>query len=157
MSQNGYGYKATVDGKEFKQGPTIFRLLGSLAKVDGAQLYPSDALKALEVDNAIEEIRDLRQKVTPCLNERDPSRRDAAIEKLKNEALPATLPAFETIIKRGGGAYLTGNNMSIADLEIFGTLVWIAQSADLKAYPGVNKLYETLNNHAELKAAKAKL
>jgi hypothetical protein len=38
-----------------------------------------------------------------------------------------------------------------------GSVAWIAQSADLKAYPGVNKLYETLNNHAELKAAKAKL
>jgi|KNS9250_BmetaT_FD_k123_86797_2 hypothetical protein len=156
-AQNIQGYKATVDGKEFKQGPTVFRLLGALATVDGAHLYPSDPLKALEVDNAIEEIRDLRQKVTPCLNERDPSRREAAIEKLKNEALPATLPTFETIIKRGGGAYLTGNNMSIADLEIFGTLVWITQATDLKAYPAVNKLYETLNNHAGLKAAKAKL
>lgn len=154
------GYKATVNGKEFKQGPTILRLLGSLATVDGCHLYPSDALKALEVDSVIEDIRELRTKATPCLNERDASKKDAALEKLRDEIFPAFLPKFEDIIKRGGGPFLTGKAMSIADLEIYGTLIWINQdsacAAALNNYPGMKGVWDALNGHAGLKAAKAK-
>lgn len=160
-AQNIQGYKAIVDGKEFRQGPTVFRLLGRLATVDGAHLYPSDALKALEVDSAIEEIRELRNKVTPLLNERDAARKDAALAKLKSDALPAVLPTFEAIIARNKGPFLTGSKLSIADLEIYGTLVWIAQSSEgaaaLGDYPAVKALFDALQGHADLKAAKAKL
>jgi len=159
--QNIQGYKAVVDGKEYKQGPTVFRLFGALAKVDGNPLYPSDAMKALECDCVIEDMRGFRSKVTPCLNERNADKRDAALKKLGDEVLPETLPEFEAIIKRGGGPFLTGKHMSIADLEIYAVLVWINQTTEgaaaLKKYPGMNALWEALNGNADLKAAKAKL
>merc|ERR1719473_945745 len=73
----------------FRQGATITRLLGRLTMVDGAQMYPKDPLKGLLIDCLMEEARDVRCQVMPCLTGmRDESRTDEFMSKLTNEVLP---------------------------------------------------------------------
>jgi len=151
------GYQATIDGKTFKQGPASFRLIGKLAKVDGNPLYPSDPLKALDVDTAIEDNRDLRMRTTPLLNERDSSKKAASIEKLKSSVIPVYMPKFEAAIARNGGPYIAGKNLTIADLDLYGNLSWIsnvAGAASLSSYPLTLALCKKVGDIPGIKSAK---
>jgi len=144
----------------YRQGPTVLRLLARLCQVDGVALYPNDPIKGLTIDCLMEEGRMLRSKVMPCLKGMsDPDKKEEWKAKLVNEVFPDVIAFYEKQLNESGGPFLTGTSMSLADLEISGTLNNLATSPEtealLGAYPKTLKLAQTLRDHEGIKAARS--
>lgn len=157
--QGGTGCIVKIDGKTFHQGVASLRLLGNITKVDGKALYSDDPLVGLEIDTAIENIKDFRNKILPMMQEKSEEKRPRAMGKLEKDLFPEHLKKLEETAGANGGPYLCGKYLSIADLELLGTLNWINSASDsaklLDAYPRMKKLISTYKKHAALEKARA--
>jgi hypothetical protein len=149
-NKGGNGCITKIDGKTFYQGPAVLRLIGAITKVDGKELYSNDPITALEIDNAIENIRDLRNKSSPLLAKKGDEKAISDLGKVFSEYMKR----LEDTVEATGGPYLCGKYLSIADLELVALLNWIAggsgSSELLKQYPKMKSLHSLYKKNKAL-------
>ena len=140
----------TIDGEEFFQSASIFRLL---AKFFGAtSLYPSDPRAAAIVDAFVDQVKDMDTgKLVASYKRRfgfpeevlNDSNAEKVFECWRGETLPRHLSFFEAALKDSPTAWLTGSaDPTIADIFLATTL-----NGYTTKWPQVEALYS-----AKLKA-----
>lgn len=108
-----------VDGKRFCESNSLTRYAGKLAN-----LYPHDVLDALRVDEILDMVEDAFAAIGPTFS-MPADEKVAARQKLQAPG-GAFHKIWAAIAKRhsenGGGRYLVGNNLTIADLKVGGVV-----------------------------------
>eukprot|EP00397_Hematodinium_sp_SG-2012_P062308 GEMP01083948.1.p1 GENE.GEMP01083948.1~~GEMP01083948.1.p1 ORF type:complete len:205 (+),score=60.13 GEMP01083948.1:42-656(+) len=109
-----------VDGTQTCQSSAILRYAGRLSK-----LYPEDARQAMEVDEILGILGDIRSKVGPSVHEPDAEKKAEMRAKLANETLPEWFANLDKFLAAKGAAFSAGNNLSVADLELMVLADWL--------------------------------
>eukprot|EP01098_Paradermamoeba_levis_P005958 TRINITY_DN2488_c0_g1_i1.p1 TRINITY_DN2488_c0_g1~~TRINITY_DN2488_c0_g1_i1.p1 ORF type:complete len:227 (+),score=80.44 TRINITY_DN2488_c0_g1_i1:55-681(+) len=148
-----------VDGQQFAQSTAILRYVAKIGKHD---LYPSDPLKALKVDEALDLWGDIWAVVYKTFGMPDAEKLKEVREKLVQQDLPPWLEKLDKHFERNGG--LAANaKLSIADFRIFlalqnivsGTLDHVPTNLYEK-YGNITKYLENLKKDHKFAAAIAK-
>lgn len=140
----------TVDETVFAQSMSILRYVG---KITG--LYPTDALKALQVDEILDTIADLGAGV---YRGEDKDRMRAERERWAKEDVPKFFGGMEKRIGLfGNGPFVTGEEMSIADLVVSqfvimiraGILDYVAKDV-LDGFPKLVRAHDGVMEHPKV-------
>ncbi len=105
-----------IDGAMITQSNAISRYVGKLAG-----MYPEDALQALYCDEALGALEDVTHYLVqtfPLEGEELKQAREALMEG----RLAVFFKGLEELLVRGGGKYLAGQMLTVADLKMFGLL-----------------------------------
>ena len=88
-----------------------------------AGLYPTDDMRALKVDEALDLGEDLYHLLTPSMVEENAERRMAMRKVLAEETLPRWIGFLEhLLVANGRTGFVAGNELTVADLKLH----WIA-------------------------------
>ena len=129
-----------VDGTPLTQSLAMFVFVGKLAK-----LYPDEPFAAAKVDEAIQyiggDIGDGLIGPTLFMPEEEKAKARA---KLSTETLPPKLKVLDDILATSESGFLVGDSLTIADLHLFYTSMWIGTldgipAEVLGAFPHINK------------------
>lgn len=105
-----------VDGRAIPQTAAILRYA---ARLGGGGLYPSDPRAGLLVDSVIDTFNDTVSHVlTPTLFERDTAKRLEMRRAVLEGPLSKALKFVEGILAETGGPFLTGAELTIADIVL---------------------------------------
>jgi glutathione S-transferase len=134
-----------VDGEAIAQTSAMLRYV---ARLGNTGMYPTDPKAALIVDSALESFNDtLSAALMPSLFERDMTKKLAMRAEFAAGCMARVFAYVEGLIERGGGPFVVGESLSIADLVIAQQIVQIRDgkldgiTADsLAAYPRLNAL-----------------
>lgn len=137
----------TVDGFAIPQTAAMLRYIARLADT---RLYPTDPYSALLVDSVLDTFNDtLSHALRPSLFERDMAKKLEMRKELATGAMATVLGFVEKVIERSGGPFVTGTQMSIADLVVAHQILQIRDGhldgigmEHLEAYPRVRALAE---------------
>jgi len=111
-----------IDDKMVCQSGAILRYAG---KMSG--LYPKDDFEAMRVDEMLGIIADCKMKLGASLYESDPAKKTMMRKTFSEETFPTWASKLEAYLKTtGAGQFLTGNNMSVADLELMVFKDWVS-------------------------------
>jgi glutathione S-transferase len=106
-----------IDGKEYLQSLAILRYAGKIAQVaggDAAKLYPAHAVKALAIDEALDIIQDTMSK---CPQHADNDVKKKLREEYAEGKCKVYCQQLSNLVEKSGGPFLTGADMTIADLH----------------------------------------
>jgi prostaglandin-H2 D-isomerase / glutathione transferase len=150
-----------VDGLVLPQTAAMLRYVAHLG---APQLYPTDALDAFIVDSVLDTFNDtLSNALLPSFYERDTEKKLAMRQAFAAGPLPLVLGHTESLLARSGGPFLTGADLTIADLVIAGQVLQIQSghldgiTADVLApYPHVRALAEAYLAHPSIVAYRAR-
>ena len=131
-----------VDGFSFAQTSAMLRYV---AKLGNTGLYPSDPVKALAVDSALDTFNDtLSHALTPSSWEKDMDKRLAMRAELVVGPMAKCFSYVEGLIAKFGGPFVSGDQLSIADLVIASQVLQIRSGGldgvtaeHLAAYPHI--------------------
>lgn len=151
-----YGSSPTIfiDGQQFAQSNAILRYCGKLSG-----LYPTDPVAALRVDEIVDLFNDLAAALTRG-NLADPDSLRQSREKFVREDVPRYIGGLEKRIENfGGELWAIGNDLTIADLAIYGMLEYM-KHRDIKHvertvvddYVRLNKIYDGVRGHPKVVA-----
>lgn len=138
-----------VDGVTYPQSMAIARYA---ARIGG--LYPTDPLEALLVDTVLESVLEVNAAAAE-IKYRTPDE-SAKAEKSK-VLLETTIPKiFGMIEKRIKGKTVLGEQLSLADLQLFDTLFNVVPAAvanwKISGYPKVEAIVEAVKTHPNVAA-----
>ena len=141
-----------VDGKTITQSNTINRYVGKLAG-----LYPKDDWQAAVCDEIMDAAEDLGSRVGATIALGDAEKKKAR-EALAAGAIPRHLEQLAARLKSGGGEWLVGERLSVADLKVFGLVRWLRSGA-LDHIPKdlVDRVAPSLVQHNERVASQPKI
>lgn len=109
-----------IDGRPLVQTGAILRYI---ARVGNTELYPTDPFAALIVDSAIDTFNDtVSNALIPSLFERDLEKKLEMRKALVGGPLTKACRYIEDLIGAGGGPFLTGAKLTIADLVLGDTV-----------------------------------
>jgi glutathione S-transferase len=106
-----------IDGTEYLQSAAILRYAGKIAQVaggDAAKLYPTHAVKALAIDEALDIVQDTTSK---CPQHPDDDTKKKLREEYAEGKCKAYCQQLSNLVEKSGGPFLTGADMTIADLQ----------------------------------------
>ncbi|KAF1335298.1 Glutathione s-transferase, partial [Globisporangium splendens] len=108
-----------VDGHVFAQSQAMLRYAGRLAK-----LYPiNDPLAALKIDEILNGIEELSEKMGPAFREQDPEKKKQMRLDLANDTIPRYLSIIESRLKTHAKyAVLQTKDVHISDIAMY---TWI--------------------------------
>lgn len=145
------------------QSLAMLRYAGRISKVDGKELFPSDALEALHTDSAMQLVDESVALVAGSLS--------APADKLKevreglSDKIPKVHDRVEALLKKEGSGFLANGRLSVADLLLYQQVGWISSKTldhlDIEAvvgaakYPLIHKLVATVDAIPAIKAFKA--
>ena len=150
-----------VDGVRFTQTGAMLRYVAKAGKTD---LYPDDPRQALIVDSAIDTFNDnMSHALVPSMFERDPDKKLEMRKAFVAGPMSQCCSYVEGLVAQSGGPFLTGANLTIADLVLgcqmrqfySGRLDGITPET-LAPYPYLRSLAEAFNAHPQIKAYDAK-
>ncbi|KAG7213586.1 hypothetical protein KM043_002840 [Ampulex compressa] len=137
-----------IDGKQYYQSKSINRYLGK--KLD---LYGSNDLEALEVDQTADCIDDMRLALSTYYWHQDPAAK-AKLKETAFEKLPFYLDRLEAQVKKNGG-YFVGGKLSWVDImyAAFTDYLSVVVGGDFnKDHPELKKLVEKVRALPKIKA-----
>ena len=117
-----------IDGEVITQSNAISRYVG---KMSG--LYPEDAKQALYCDEVLGALEDLNHYVVQTFSLQGEELK-AAREALMEGRLKVFLTGLDELLKRGGGQYFVGKQLSMADLKM-ATQLKMLRSGNLDHVP----------------------
>ena len=112
-----------VDGKLIAQSNTINRYVGKLAG-----LYPTDDWQAAIVDELMDAVEDLSNKIGATFALEGEAKKKAR-EALAAGSIAHFLKQFEARLKAGGGEWFVENRLTVADIKIFLFVRWLKSGA----------------------------
>jgi glutathione S-transferase len=112
-----------VDGKVISQSNTINRYVGKLAG-----LYPKDDWQAALVDELMDAVEDISNKIGATFTLEGEAKQKAR-EALAAGPLARFLQQFEARLKAGGGEWFVENRLTVADLKCFLWVRWLKSGA----------------------------
>ena len=105
-----------IDGQAMVQTAAILRYA---AQAGDRSLYPADPLAALRVDSALDSLNDtLSHALAPSLFERDQAKKLAMRAELASGVMARVFAYVDGLVAAGGGVFVGGDALSIADLVI---------------------------------------
>ena len=120
-------------------------------------LHPTDAFEAARHEAILSQVEVLRTTVGRTLRIAD-----AAEKKKQREELAATfLPSWGESVERQlrDGPFLAGSKISVADIKLYIAVRWFASgtvdhipATIFSAYPKLTRLFESVRDHAAVKA-----
>ncbi|EPZ36256.1 Thioredoxin-like fold domain-containing protein [Rozella allomycis CSF55] len=143
----------TIDGTVIAQSLGILRYAGTLTG-----LYPNnDPLKALLVDQIVFSLGDVTDMLVPTFGIQDLDQRIKARKEIVENRWPALFKGIEEALKKHGGKYCVGDNLTVADLSLY-TLVEGLKSGILdgvpknvvEPYPLMTKFSNQVANHPKV-------
>jgi glutathione S-transferase len=143
-----------VDGKAIAQSNTINRYVGKLAG-----LYPKDDWQAALVDEVMDAIEDISNKIGNTFTLEGEAKKTAR-EALAAGPIPQFLRQFESRLKAGGGDWFVEKRLTVADLKCFLFVRWLESGAldhipaDIvdRHAPLLAKHLERVRNHPKIAA-----
>lgn len=105
-----------IDGQAFTQSNAQSRYVGKLSG-----LYPKDPLQAFYCDEVIEALEDVNHYVVQTFGLTGDELKNARA-KLMEGRLTVFIKGLSELLTRGGGRYFADNQLTIADLKMFGQL-----------------------------------
>ena len=112
-----------VDGKVISQSNTINRYVGKLAS-----LYPKDDWQAALVDEVMDAIEDISNKISGTFALEGEAKQKAR-EALAAGPIARFLQQLEARLKAGGGEWFVENRLTVADLKCFLWVRWLKSGA----------------------------
>ncbi|KAJ3065705.1 hypothetical protein HDU98_010906 [Podochytrium sp. JEL0797] len=107
----------TVDGTILiAQSLAILRYVGKLGP---KKLYPDDPLHAAVVDQVIGQCQDIENPTIASMSEPDAEKKMKTRVELKEKVLPPLFAALDAFIAARGGAFVAGQDVSVADLVVY--------------------------------------
>jgi len=103
-----------VDGTHYAQSMAILRYVGKLTN-----MYPSDPIEALRVDELLDALLDIRTKISPTYSLPE-AERIAARQQLAQTFIRPHLEKLDCRVRGniGSSGYAVGNRLTIADIAI---------------------------------------
>ena len=149
-----------VDGVPIAQTAAILRYVARLADTG---LYPSNPLRALVVDSALDSVNDtLSHTLVPSLFERDMQKKLAMRTEWAAGPMAQVLTYIEGLLESYGGPFLGGEALSIADLVVANQILQIRSGAldgvtsDMLApYPRIGALTDAYLEEPRIAAYRA--
>ena len=138
-------------------------ILRYVARIGGGSLYPTDPWAALVVDSVIDSLNDtLSHALLPSLFERDPAKKLAMRKEVAAGPMARVLGYVEAQIARSGGPFVTGADLSIADLLVAMQVIQIRSgrlegldASLLEPYPHIRALADAYLAHPRVTALAA--
>jgi glutathione S-transferase len=112
-----------VDGKAIAQSNTINRYVGKLAG-----LYPKDDWQAALVDEVMDAIEDISNKIGNTFTLEGEAKKTAR-EALAAGPVAHFLRQFESRLEAGGGEWFVEKRLTVADLKCFLFVRWLKSGA----------------------------
>uniref|UniRef100_K3W6R3 Glutathione S-transferase n=1 Tax=Globisporangium ultimum (strain ATCC 200006 / CBS 805.95 / DAOM BR144) TaxID=431595 RepID=K3W6R3_GLOUD len=143
-----------VDGHVFAQSQAMLRYAGRLAK-----LYPTnDPLAALKIDEILNGIEELNEKMVPAFREQDPEKKKQLRLDLANDTIPRYLSIIESRLKTHEKyAVLQTKDVHISDIAIY---AWVKSlragyidhipTTVADGYPLVEASFQKVANHPKV-------
>eukprot|EP00578_Thalassiosira_sp_NH16_P002936 CAMPEP_0181138002 /NCGR_PEP_ID=MMETSP1071-20121207/34009_1 /TAXON_ID=35127 /ORGANISM="Thalassiosira sp., Strain NH16" /LENGTH=240 /DNA_ID=CAMNT_0023224799 /DNA_START=77 /DNA_END=799 /DNA_ORIENTATION=- len=164
------------NGTIITESMAMFRLAGE-ADPEG-KLYPSDIAKRLKVEEVLGLVSDVGRAWRPAIYigmrpqvfghppKGEWAESDAVIKKVRStfikEELPRFMGYFADLIKENGGKFLTGDDLTIADIAAYQQITYFSRGiADyvpkdcLEPYPEVLAYLGRVVGHSKVAAYKA--
>jgi glutathione S-transferase len=143
-----------VDGKAIAQSNTINRYVGKLAG-----LYPKDDWQAALVDEVMDAIEDISNKIGNTFTLEGEAKKTAR-EALAAGPVAHFLRQFESRLEAGGGEWFVEKRLTVADLKCFLFVRWLKSGAldhvpaDIvdRHAPLLAKHLERVRNHPKIAA-----
>jgi glutathione S-transferase len=129
-----------IDDKEYLQSSAILRYAGNIARLtggDAAKLYPADAVKALAIDEALDTVQDA---VSKCPQHPDNDTRKKLREEYAQGKCKVYCQQLSDLVEKSGGPFLTGADLTIADLQCVFLLYDGISSGSFDYFPAVSSL-----------------
>ena len=103
-----------IDGTRFAQSMAILRYVGKVTN-----MYPTDPIEALKVDELLDAILDIRTKISPTYSLPE-AERIAARQKLAQVFLRPHLEKLDCRVRTSvtGSGFAVGNKLTIADIAL---------------------------------------
>lgn len=105
-----------IDGQSFTQSNAMSRYVGKLCS-----LYPEDPMQALYCDEVLEALEDLNHYVVQTFGLKGEELKNARLQLMEGR-LTVFINGLCELLKRGGGRYFAANQLTVADLKMFGQL-----------------------------------
>jgi glutathione S-transferase len=160
-----------TDGQEIYQSDAMLRYAGALG--DG-NLYPSEPMQRLKIDEALGLCGDLARDWTPALymgmrpeafgyTDLTPEAKDELVKSMRTKFLEEKLPKFAQwitdMVKSSGGPFLCGSALSIADLDLLPRIQYYSKGVadhvpkdSLDAYPELQAWVKAVEEEPRIKA-----
>jgi len=90
-------------------------------------LYPKDALLALQVDEIIDALEDFQGSIGATMSLGEEAKKEKRLE-IVNTSGPKFLTNLEKVLERNGikeNTYVAGKNITIADIKLYYAVSWI--------------------------------
>ena len=102
-----------IDGQAFTQSNAMSRYVGKLGN-----LYPEDPMQALYCDEVLEALEDVNNYVVQTFGLQGEELKTAR-QQLLDGRLTVFTKGLSELLKRGGGQYFAGNQLTVADLKMY--------------------------------------
>ena len=130
-----------IDGKEYLQSMAILRYAGTIAREaggDASKLYPAQAVKALAIDEALDIVQDT---ISKCPHHADNDIKKKLREEYAEGKCKVYCQQLSNLAEKSGGPFLTGVDMTIADLQCVFLVYDGIASGSWDYFPAVSRLY----------------
>ena len=142
----------TVDGTTYAQSMAMARYAGRVAG-----MYPTEPLDALKVDTVVETLVELVNGMVDIVwHTKEEEAKAEKTKKFVEETIPSR---FGMIEKQIAGKFLLGDNMSLADVQLFDVSVnglATFKEFSVSAYPKVAAIVEAVQTNENVAAYLAK-
>lgn len=105
------------DGVLFTQSMALLRYIGKLGN-----LYPTDPVEALRVDEIIDGYLDFTKAIDPTLRMKDDEKM-AARKVIVDEKIPKFWGGVENLVGKDASGFCVGKSVTIADLAMYAQYV----------------------------------
>ncbi len=120
-------------------------------------LHPADPFEAARHEAFMSQVEVLRANVTPTLRITDAAAKKTAREELAARFLPSWGERIEKQLR--DGPFVAGAKMHVADIKLYMAVRWFASgtvdhvpATIFSAFPKLTRLFESVRDHAAVKA-----
>jgi len=146
-----------VNDKTYTQSNAILKFAGRLTG-----LYPKECPgHQLQVDEVLDILEEIIAGFTAPMIRKMRANQDHSAEKAALiEHFPKFLAGFETLLTRNGASpYVTGKNLTIADIKLALTIPWVATKVEdtesIAKYPHVQAVIDAVTSDEKFKTWRA--
>ena len=111
-------------------------------------LAGENELENAQIASIVDTITDLNQEMLKGFYEKDEKRKEELRKKFLEETVPFKLPFFEKRASTNENGWLYNGKLTWADLSFYLSATWLLPAVPeaLKAYPGLQKLYASVES-----------